>query len=166
MISMNEMFSAILSQYAGSAMVRRSKQNFVAVPTGEMTEEGKPIYIAVKIGTLLAKDTKTNTAFDFEAAQAEYAEWQTTQSAKASKPKATKGADPAKQAEKENRKTALLAWMKENPGDHTCTEMFEALSEVYNGKSVMTVGSDAKELFTAGLLMKSQENGKNFYSAV
>lgn len=166
MISINEMTTAILSQYAGSAMVRRSKQNFVAVPTGEMTEEGKPIYIAVKIGTLLAKDTKTNTAFDFEAAQTEYAEWQSTQSAKASKPKASKGADPAKQAEKENRKAALLAWMQENPGDHTCSDMFAALPEVYEGKTVMTVGSDAKELFTAGLLMKSQENGKNFYSAV
>jgi hypothetical protein len=63
------------------------------------------------------------------------------------------------------RKGALLAWMVENPGEHTCSEVLTALSEVYEGKTVMTVGSDAKELATEGALVKRTEKGKNYYAA-
>jgi hypothetical protein len=160
---MNEMMVALSAQFPGSVMVRRSKQNFLAVP-GEVNEDGVQTYYAVKVSSLLAKDTKSNKAFDVDAAQQEYAEYMTEQATKTAAPKKAKGADPAKQAEKEKRKSALLAWFVENPGEYTCSEIFAALPEVYEGKSVMTVGSDAKELMTAGTLVKRTEKGKNFYA--
>lgn len=162
-MNMNEMMVALSAQFPGSVMVRRSKQNFLAVP-GEVNEDGVQTYYAVKLSALLAKDTKTNKAFDVDAAQQEYAEYMAEQTTKAA-PKKVKGADPAKQAEKEKRKGALLAWMVENPGEHTCSEVLEALPEVYEGKTVMTVGSDAKELATEGALVKRTEKGKNYYAA-
>ena len=42
--------------------------------------------------------------------------------------------------------------------------VLEALPEVYEGKTVMTVGSDAKELATEGTLVKRTEKGKNYYA--
>lgn len=162
-MNMNEMMVALSAQFPGSVMVRRSKQNFLAVP-GEVNEDGVQTYYAVKLSALLAKDTKTNKAFDVDAAQQEYAEYMAEQAAKATAPKKAKGADPAKQAEKEKRKGALLAWFVENPGEHTCSEVLEALPEVYEGKTVMTVGSDAKELATEGTLVKRTEKGKNYYA--
>jgi hypothetical protein len=162
-MNMNEMMVALSAQFPGSVMVRRSKQNFLAVP-GEVNEDGVQTYYAVKLSALLAKDTKTNKAFDVDAAQQEYAEYMAEQATKATAPKKAKGADPAKQAEKEKRKGALLAWFVENPGEHTCSEVLEALPEVYEGKTVMTVGSDAKELATEGTLVKRTEKGKNYYA--
>ena len=163
-MNMNEMMVALSAQFPGSVMVRRSKQNFLAVP-GEVNEDGVQTYYAVKLSALLAKDTKTNKAFDVDAAQQEYAEYMAEQATKTAAPKKAKGADPSKQAEKEKRKGALLAWMVENPGEHVCSEVLTALSEVYEGKSVMTVGSDAKELVTEGALVKRTEKGKNYYAA-
>ena len=162
-MNMNEMMVALSAQFPGSVMVRRSKQNFLAVP-GEVNEDGVQTYYAVKLSALLAKDTKTNKAFDVDAAQQEYTEYMAEQATKAAAPKKAKGADPAKQAEKEKRKGALLAWFVENPGEHTCSEVLEALPKVYEGKTVMTVGSDAKELATEGALVKRTEKGKNYYA--
>jgi hypothetical protein len=159
--------STILSQFDGATMVRKSKQNFIAIPKGE-NEDGVMEYVKVAVSDLLSKPTKTNPAFDFDAAVAEYAEWSAEQAEKASKPKSEKksGADPAKQAEKEKRKGALLAWLIENPGAHSCSEIFNAMPGVYAGKTFMTVGSDAKELVASGTVEKSSEQGKNYYSAV
>lgn len=162
----NEMMASILSQFPGASMVRRSKSNFIAVPTGEMTEEGKPTYIAVKVGTLLSKDTKSNTAFDFDAAVAEYAEYAAQQKEKEAKPKSTKksGPDPEKQAAKESRKSALLAWMIENPGEHTSMEIKTAMPDVYGDVLIMQVGSDLKELWEAKNLTRREEKGKKYYA--
>ena len=160
-MTMNEIINAVATACPGATMCRRSKQNFLAVP-GDVVD-GVQTYYAVKVSALLAKDTKTNTAFDFDSAVAEYDEFATKQAAKSSTPKKSSGADPAKQAAKEARKTALTEWMKDNPGEHTCTEIKEAMPEVYGECVIMTVGSDAKELFVAGVLDKRTEKGKNYY---
>lgn len=159
----NEIVSAILSQFPGAAMVRKSKTNFIAIPMGE-NEDGVMEYASVKVGALLSKDTKSNTAFNFEAAVAEHAEYVAAQEAKASAPKAPKksGADPEKQAAMVKRQEAALAWLIENPGEHTATEIFNALPNVYEGKSVMTVGSDLKPL-TDSVNCEKRE-GKNYWS--
>lgn len=162
-MNMNEMMVTLSAQFPGSVMVRRSKQNFLAVP-GEVNEDGVQTYYAVKLSALLAKDTKTNKAFDVDAAQQEYAEYMAEQTTKAAAPKKAKGADPAKQVEKEKRKGALLAWFVENPGEHTCSEVLEALSDVYDGKSVMVVGSDLKSAAQDNPCLKSRaEKGKNYW---
>ena len=160
-MTMNEIISAIATACPGATMCRRSNVNFLAVP-GDVVDSVQTYY-AVKVSALLAKDTKVNKAFDFDAAVAEYDEYTAKQAEKASAPKKSSGADPAKQAAKEARKKALTEWMRENEGEHTCTEIKEAMPEVYGECVIMTVGSDAKELFVAGVLDKRTEKGKNYY---
>lgn len=159
-----EIVANILSQFSGATMVRKSKSNFIAIP-GDVVD-GVQTYYSVKVGSLLSKDTKTNPAFNFEAAVAEYEAYAAEQAAKASAPKAPKksGADPAKQEAKQNRKSAALAWMIANPGEHPSMEVKNALPEVYGDITIMQVGSDLKELWEEGSLTRREEKGKKFYS--
>ena len=160
----NEIFASVLSQFPGAAMVRKSKQTFIAVPMGE-NEDGVMEYAKVAVSALLSKDTKTNAAFDFDAAVAEYEAYAAEQVAKANKPKAERksGADPEKQAAKEARQKAMLAWLIANPGEHTSTQIKEGLPEVYGDQTIMTVGSDAKGLWEAGEINRREEKTKKFY---
>ena len=162
----NEMLSAILSQFPGSAMVRRSKTNFIAVPMGE-NEDGVMTYAKVAVSALLAKDTKTNTAFDFEAAKTEYEAYAAEQLAKANKPKTERksGADPEKQAAMKARADAALAWLIENPGEHTATEV-KAGVPAMKDTTIMQVGSDLKSLLAAGSVQCEKKEGKNYWSFV
>ena len=160
----NEMISAILSQFPGATMVRRSKQNFIAVPMGE-NEDGVMEYAKVAVSALLSKDTKTNTAFDFDAATAEYNEYVAAQAEKASKPKAEKksGADPEKVAAQAKRKEAALAWLIENSGEHTATDVKNAI-DPDNAVTIMQIGSDLKSLLAAGTVKCEKREGKNYWS--
>lgn len=160
----NEILTSILSQFPGAAMVRKSKTNFIAVPKGE-NEDGVMEYASVKVGSLLSKDTKTNAAFDFDAAVAEYEAYAAEQAAKASAPKAPKksGADPEKQAAMKARADAALAWLIENPGEYTATEVkigVPAMKDV----TIMQVGSDLKSLLAAGTVKCEKREGKNYWS--
>lgn len=159
---MQNIIDAITSACTGATMCRRSNSNFLAVPGAVV--DGVQTYYAVKVSALLAKDTKTNKAFDFDAAVAEYAEFAAKQAEKASTPKKSSGADPAKQAAKEARKTALAAWMKDNPGEHTCTEIKDAMPEVYGECVIMVVGSDLKSAAQDNPCLKCRtEKGKNYW---
>lgn len=160
----NEMMTSILSQFPGSAMVRRSKTNFIAVPMGE-NEDGVMTYAKVAVSALLSKDTKNNTAFDFNAAVAEYEEHAAQQTEKANKPKAPKksGADPEKQAAMAARADAALAWLIANPGEHTATEIKAAVDCMAN-VTIMQVGSDLKSLLAAGTVQCEKREGKNYWS--
>ena len=160
-----EIVANILSQFPGSSIVRKGKNNFIAVPMGE-NEDGVMQYSKIAVSSLLAKDTKTHAAFDFDAAKAEHEAYAAEQAAKASAPKAPKksGADPAKQEAKQNRKSAALAWMIANPGEHPSMEVKNALPEVYGDITIMQVGSDLKELWEEGSLTRREEKGKKFYS--
>ena len=161
-----EMITSILSQFPGATMVRRSKQNFIAVPMGE-NEDGVMEYAKVAVGALLSKDTKTNTAFDFTAAVAEYEEYAAAQTEKANKPKAPKksGADPEKVAAQTARKDAALAWLIANSGDHTATEVKAAI-DPDNKVTIMQIGSDLKSLMQDGQIVCEKKDGKNHWSFV
>lgn len=161
----NEILSAILSQFPGSALVRRSKQNFIAVPMGE-NEDGVMEYAKVAVGNLLSKDTANHAAFNFEAAVAEYEAYAAEQAEKASKPKAEKkkpGPDPEKVAAMNARKEAALAWLISNPGEHTATDVKNGV-ECYKDITIMQVGSDLKALHAEGQIVKSTNEGKNYWS--
>ena len=160
----NEIISAILSQFDGATMVRKSKSNFIAIPMGE-NEDGVMEYAKVSVGALLSKDTKTNTAFDFAAAVAEYEEYIAAQAEKASKPKAPKksGADPEKAAAQQKRKEAALAWLIENPGEHTATEVKAAI-DPENTVTIMQIGSDLKSLMSDGSIVCEKKEGKNYWA--
>jgi hypothetical protein len=162
-----EMISNILSQFPGATMVRRSKQNFIAVPMGE-NEDGVMEYAKVAVSTLLSKDTKTNSAFDFDAAVAEYEAYAATQAEKAAKPKAEKkksGADPEKVAAQAARKEAALAWLIANSGEHTATEVKAAI-DPENKVTIMQIGSDLKSLMQDGQITCEKHESKNYWSFV
>lgn len=160
----NEIFASVLSQFPGAAMVRKSKQTFIAVPMGE-NEDGVMEYAKVAVSALLSKDTKTNAAFDFDAAVAEYEAYAAEQAAKANKPKAERksGADPEKQAAMKARADAALAWLIENPGEHTATEV-KAGVPAMKDVTIMQVGSDLKSLLAAGTVKCEKREGKNYWS--
>lgn len=156
-----EIMSAVQSVLPGATMCRRSKENFLAAPAAVV--DGKQTYVAIKFTALLAKDTKVNKAFDFDSAAADYETWHAEQAAKQATPKKSSGADPAKQAAKEARKTAVFEWLVANSGMHSCTDIFKALPDVYDGQTIMTVGSDCKALAEEGKVSKTTEKNKNFY---
>lgn len=163
----NEIFAAVLSQFPGSSLARRSKQTFIAVPMGE-NEDGVMEYAKVAVSALLSKDTKTNTAFDFDAAVAEYNEYAATQAEKAAKPKAEKkksGADPEKVAAQMKRKEAALAWLIANSGEHTATDVKAAI-DPENKVTIMQIGSDLKSLMQDGQIVCEKKDSKNYWSFV
>jgi hypothetical protein len=162
---MNEIVSTIMS-IPGATFARKSKANFIAIPTG-INDEGNPTYVKVAVSALLAKGNAKNEAFNFETAVAEYTDWAAKRAEKDAKPKTERksGPDPEKQAAKEARMQALLNWYVNNPGEHTSKEVYDALvGEVYGeGTTAMTVGSDAKTLWERGEISRREEKGKKFY---
>ena len=159
-----EILSAILSQFPGAAMVRKSKTNFIAVPMGE-NEDGVMEYASVKVGALLSKDTKTNPAFNFDAAVAEYEAYAAEQAEKASKPKTPKksGADPEKVAAMNARKEAVLAWLISNPGEYPAKDIKDAMPDVYGDITIMQVGTDLKSLMNDGSVVCEVKEGKKYW---
>ena len=167
----NEMMTSILSQFPGSAMVRRSKTNFIAVPMGE-NEDGVMEYAKIAVSALLSKDTKTNTAFDFEAAKAEYEEYAAAQLEKANKPKAPKksGADPEKQAAMAARADAALAWLIANPGEHTATEIDMEVKRIVDecyaeAKAIILAHREVLDR-GAELLLQKEKVGREEFTAL
>ena len=161
----NEILSSVFSQFEGATLCRKGNSTFIAVPTGFINEDGVQTYASVKVSALLAKDTKTNKAFDLASASAEYEAYQARQAEKAAKPKAEKkGADPAKQEAKQKRMEKALEWLSENPGEHTCLEVKEAMPEVYGDITIMQVGSDLKSLWEEGRITRRTEKSKHFYA--
>ena len=163
-MSTNEIFAAVLSQFPGAAMARKSKQTFIAVPMGE-NEDGVMEYAKVAVSALLSKATKTNPAFDFDAAVAEYEAYAAEQAEKANKPKAERksGADPEKQAAMAARADAALAWLIANPGEHTASDVKKNVPEMET-VTIMQVGSDLKSLLPAGSVKCEKKDGKNYWS--
>lgn len=165
-MSISEIVAEVLANHNGSAMVRRSKTNFIAIPIGE-NEDGVMEYASVKIGALLSKPTKTNPAFDFDAAKSEYDAWHNEQLAKASQPKTSKksGPDPEKQAAAKARQDALLVWLASSEPQRTATDVIIGLPEIYpEAHSIMTAGSDLKALLNVGAVKCEKIDGKNHWS--
>lgn len=162
----NEIVSTILSQFPGATLVRKNKTNFIAIPKGE-NEDGVMEYASVKVGSLLSKDTKVNPAFDLTSAKTEYEAYAAEQAEKASKPKATRksGPDPEKQAAMAKRKEAALAWLIENPGQHTATEVKSGV-EMLADTTIMQVGSDLKSLMEDGSITYELKEGKKYWSFI
>lgn len=160
----HEIVASILSQFEGATLVRKSKQTFVAIPMGE-NEDGVMEYAKVAVGTLLSKDTKSNTAFNFEAAVLEQQAHEAEVAERAAKPKAPKksGADPEKQAAAAHRQELILAWLIQNPGEHTATEVKAGVDELAN-ITIMQVGSDLKALGAAGSIANHPKDGKNYWA--
>ena len=156
---------SVKSLFPNAVMCRtESAGNFLAVP--DAVVDGVQTYKAVKVSSLLFKATKANPAFDVESASKAYAEFEAKQAEKASKPKKSKESDPAKAEAKAKRQQALLEYMKSNPNvEMTSLEIFTALPDVYDGQTMMTVGSDLKALSaTEDVLTCEVKDNKKYWT--
>ena len=156
---------SVKSLFPNAVMCRtESAGNFLAVP--DAVVDGVQTYKAVKVSSLLFKPTKANPAFDVDTASKAYIEFEAKQAEKASKPKATKAPDPAKVEAKAKRQQALLDYMKQNSNvEMTSFEIFVALPDVYDGQTMMTVGSDLKALSaTEDMLTCEVKDNKKYWT--
>ena len=156
---------SVKSLFPNAVMCRtESAGNFLAVP--DAVVDGVQTYKAVKVSSLLFKANKANPAFDVESASKAYIEFEAKQAEKASKPKKSKEPNPAKVEAKAKRQQALLDYMKQNGNvEMTSLEIFMALPDVYDGQTMMTVGSDLKALSTTeDVLTCEVKDGKKYWT--
>ena len=160
-MNINEVKNVIMG-INGAAMARQNKSNFIVIPT----DEG---WVKIAVQAALSKDTKNHTAFNADAAIAEYKAWEAETALKAaeraSKPKTVKGPNPEAQARRDelDAKIAALPSFTE----YTATDIFNALAgQLPENVLVMQIGSSAKRLVTAGVLTTSTREGdkKTYYS--
>lgn len=157
-----EIISKIM-EIPGATMGRANKTNFIVVPT----EDG---YSKVSVTAALAKDTKNHSAFNYEAAVAEYKAWEAEAALRAAeranKPVKVKGPNP----EAEARRQALDAAITALPSftNATATDVFNMFAEGEQPKTVMLVGSALKRLVEAGVVVatKSEDakDKKTYYT--
>ena len=151
--------STILSTTNGT-LVRKGKENFIAIPN----DEGG--YVKVAVSNLLAKDTKTNKAFDFGTACADYIVWAQEQEAKANQPKAVKPVNAEAQARRDAMDATITAWVPnmEQGKRYSATEIKDAIGIEAD---VMQVGSSAIRLADNGIIgVEKDAKGKRFYFAL
>ena len=160
-MTINEVRNVIMG-IEGAAMARNNKTNFVVVPC----EDG---VAKVTVQAALAKDTKNHTAFNMEAAVAEYKAWEAENALKvaekAAKPKVQRGPNPEAQARRDelDAKIAALPAFTE----YTATDIRKALgNSVAENVLVMQIGSAAKRLVEKGVLVASTREGdkKSYYT--
>lgn len=161
-MTINELKNVIMG-IAGATCARSNKTNFIVVPC----EDG---IAKVEVKAALAQDTKSHTAFNMEAAVAEYKAWEAESALRAaeraSRPKAVKGPNVEAQA----RRDALDAAIKAMPAftGKTATDVFNALNEADRPKTVMMVGSALKRLAEAGVVTSARsedpKDQKSYYT--
>lgn len=156
-MTISEILSNVLSM-EGATMGRANKTNFVIVPV----EDG---FAKVEIKAALAKDTKNHTAFNAEAAAAEYRAWEAEKALKvaekANKPVKIKGPNPEAQARRDELDAAIVAL----PSfvEMTATDIANTVNVSYD-VTPMLAGSAAKRLVEKGVLVvTSRENDKKPY---
>lgn len=159
-MTINELKNVIMG-IEGAAMARANKSNFVVVPCDDGIAK-------VNVTIALAKDTKNHTAFNTEAAIAEYKAWEAETALKAAeraaKPKVAKGPNPEAQARRDelDAKVAALPSFTE----YTATDIYNALAgQIAENVTIMAVGSAAQRLVDKGVLtMSLDEKKKKHYT--
>lgn len=158
-MTISEILANVLSM-DGAQMGRVNKTNFVIIPV----EDG---YAKVEIKTALAKDTANRSAFNAEAAKAEYKAWEAERALrlaeKANKPVKVKGPNPEAQARRDELDAAIVAM----PSfvEMTATDIANAVKVSFN-VNPMLAGSAAKRLVEKGILaVTTRENdAKSYYT--
>ena len=158
-MTINELKNMI-SGVEGAVYGRTNKTNFIVVPC----DEG---FAKVEVKLALAKDSDKRTAFNYDAAVAEYKVWETEsalrEAERANKPAKVKGVNPEAQARRDelDAKVAALPSFTE----YAATDIRKALgTTVADNVTVMAVGSSAKRLVEKGMLtVSTKENDKKSY---
>lgn len=168
----NEALSAVLPKitemFPDAVNVCVSNKNMIAIDTGKVDEEGRAIYATIDVTIKDNEATKTREGFSLEAAVAAYEE-------KASKATERKVKTPSapkntEAAEKRNKRmTALREWWMneaEESVGYTSTMVKDSLPEVYDGLTIMQVGSDMKllsETIPTDCEMRMEDGKKHYY---
>ena len=152
----------LIAGIEGAQNARNNKTNFIVIPC----EDG---VAKVNVQTALAKDTKNHTAFNMDAAVAEYKAWEAETALKAAekaaKPKTVKGPNPEAQARRDELDAKIAALP--SFAEYTATDIRNALGNtVADNVLVMQVGSAAKRLVEKGVLTVSTKDGdkKSYYT--
>lgn len=158
-MTINEL-KALVTGIEGAVYGRKNKTNFIVVPC----DEG---FAKVEVKLAIDKDGEKRTAFNYDAAVAEYKAWEAEgalrEAERASKPVKVKGVNPDAQA----RRDELDAKVMGLPAftEYTATDIRKALgATVADNVTVMAVGSAAKRLVEKGqLAVSTKENDKKSY---
>ena len=158
-MTINEL-KAVVSGIEGAVYGRTNKTNFIVVPC----DEG---FAKVEVKLALTKDSDKRSAFNYDAAVAEYKAWEAEsalrEAERATKPAKVKGVNPEAQARRDelDSKVAALPSFTE----YTATDIRKALgTTVADNVTVMAVGSSAKRLVEKGMLtVSTKENDKKSY---
>jgi len=152
----------LIAGIEGAQNARNNKTNFIVIPC----EDG---VAKVNVQTALAKDTKNHTAFNMDAAVAEYKAWEAETALKAAekaaKPKTVKGPNPEAQARRDELDAKIAALP--SFAEYTATDIRNALGNtVADNVLVMQVGSAAKRLVEKGVLTVTTKDGdkKSYYT--
>ena len=152
----------IITGIEGAQNARNNKTNFIVIPC----EDG---VAKVNVQVALAKDTKNHTAFNMDAAVAEYKAWEAETALKAAekaaKPKVQRGPNPEAQARRDELDAKIAALP--SFAEYTATDIRNALGNtVADNVLVMQVGSAAKRLVEKGVLTVSTHDGdkKSYYT--
>lgn len=152
----------VITAIEGAQNARANKTNFIVIPC----EDG---VAKVNVQIALAKDTKNHTAFNMDAAVAEYKAWEAETALKAAehaaKPKTVKGPNPEAQARRDELDAKIAALP--SFAEYTATDIFNALAgQLPENVLVMQIGSSARRLVAAGVLTTSTREGdkKTYYS--
>lgn len=138
----------VMEMFPDAVNVCVSNKNMLAVDTGKVDDNGKPIYATIDVTIKDNEATKTREGFDLMVAVNAYNEKASKATERKSKtpsaPKNTEAAD-----RKNKRMTALREWwMNEavSGEGYTSTMVMNALPEIYGELYIMQVGSDLKTL--------------------
>ena len=160
-MTINELKS-LIAGIEGAQNARANKSNFVVVPC----EDG---VAKISVGVALAKDTKTHSAFNMEAAVAEYKAWEAESALKAAekaaRPAKVKGPNPEAQA----RRDAMDKAIADLPSftEYTATDIYNALKgQLADNVLIPHVGQAAHRLVEKGVLVQVAKEGdkKPYYT--
>lgn len=145
-----------------------SNKNMIAIDTGKVDENGQVVYATIDVTVKDNEATKTREGFSLEAAVNAYNE----KASKATERKAKTPSAPknTEATEKRNKRmTALREWWMneaEESVGYTSTMVKDSLPEVYDGLTIMQVGSDMKllsETIPTDCEMRVEEGKKHYY---
>lgn len=153
-MTINELKNMI-SGVEGAVYGRTNKTNFIVVPC----DEG---FAKVEVKLALAKDSDKRTAFNYDAAVAEYKAWEAEsalrEAEKAAKPAKVKGVNPKAQARRDELDAAIVAMPSFK--EMTATDIANTVKVSYD-VSPMLAGSAARRLVEKGILVVTNRENDN-----
>jgi len=160
----------VMEMFPDAVNVCVSNKNMLAVDTGKVDDNGKPIYATIDITIKDNEATKTREGFDLMTAVNAYNEKASKATERKSKtPSAPKNTEAAER--KNKRMTALREWWTNEAvsGEgYTSTMIKTELADVYSELTIMQVGSDLKtlsEIIPTACELRVVEGKKHYFKA-